>query len=354
MTVYTQGQTALKSGVRMPAVKIPAVSHQAISPPVEANPADLHVIAVFFNFQRFRNPVVNFFKFEQHMKELGVTLHVVELVLGSSPFEVTSPQNPLHTQLRTDTEFFQKENLINIGVRRAIRAFPDLEKFAWIDSDVTFFNPYVIEETLYKLDRHPVVQMWEKALDMGPDGTPMEIDTPAGKQMLVQGFPACKARGIEDIQGFRGVNYHPGYAWAMRRIVWERLGGLYEHAILGAADHQMAHAFNGNPSGGIHGLASEGYKKDATNWGERATALIRGDVGYVSGLIHHAWHGRKGDRKYVERWAIMVDTGFDPAVDLVRDDFQWGLLKLTQRSPELRDRVRGYFYGRNEDANTLA
>ena len=59
------------------------------------------------------------------MAQLGVTLHVVELVLGQAPFEVTNARNPLHVQLRTDTEFFQKENLINIGVANLTKRFPD-------------------------------------------------------------------------------------------------------------------------------------------------------------------------------------------------------------------------------------
>jgi hypothetical protein len=72
-------------------------------PAATDNPANLHVIAVFFNFHRFRAPVANFERFKSHMAQLGVTLHVVELVLGQAPFEVSDACNPLHTQLRTDT-----------------------------------------------------------------------------------------------------------------------------------------------------------------------------------------------------------------------------------------------------------
>ena len=72
----------------------------------------------------------------------------------------------------------------------------------------------------------------------------------------------------------------------------------------------------------------------------------------MPGLIHHHWHCRKANRKYVERWSILVDNGFDPALDLRCEPS--GLLKLTKRSRGLRDGIRDYFEQRNDDANTLA
>lgn len=317
-----------------------------------SDPANLHVIAVFFNFHRFKKPVENFQAFRRHMAALGVTLHVVELVLGESSFEVTDLDNPLHTRLRTDTEFFQKENLINIGAANLTRLFPGWRYVAWVDADISFFNADVATDTMYRLNRHPVVQMWAKALDLGPDGLPIEFKVPGGKTSVVTSFGECYARKEQRVPALYGVMWHPGYAWAMRRDTYEAVGGLYENTILGAADHHMAWAFVGNPEQGIHGAASNGYKLDALRWCRQAARVVNGDLGYVPGLIHHHWHGRKEARKYVERWSILVDNGFDPALDLRREDN--GLLKLTKRSAGLRDGIRAYFLQRNDDANTYA
>jgi hypothetical protein len=316
------------------------------------NPANLHVVAVFFNFQRFRNPVVNFHNFLAHMKTHGVTVHVVELVLGENAFQVTDPNNPHHIRLRTDTEFFQKENLINLGVKNLTRLYPDWKYMAWVDGDLTFFNENLAVETMYRLQRHPVVQMWTKAVDLGPDKIPVQPEPGSTKQVVVTSL--CQAYSLNadtDVSSY-GVYWHPGYAWAMRRSTYEAIGGLYEHAILGAADHHMAWAFIGKPGRGIHGAASDGYKTDARAWCDNAAEVVNGDLGCVSGLIHHSWHGRKGDRKYVERWSILVDNKYDPATDLQKDPN--GLLRLTKRSPKLRDQVREYFAQRNDDANTLS
>lgn len=314
--------------------------------------ADLHVVAVFFNFHRFKTPVRNFQRFAKHMADLGVTLHVVELVLRDTPFEVTSADNPRHTRLRTQTEFFQKENLINIGVDRLTQLYPEWRYMAWVDADVEFFNRQVAQDTIYALNRHPVVQMWSRACDLGPDHVPIEFKVPGGRQAIVASFAECYQRDEKRIPALYGVMWHPGYAWAMRRETYEALGGLYENTILGAADHHMAWAFVGRPSQGIHGAASQGYQQDAMAWCARASDVVAGDLGCVPGLIHHHWHGRKEARKYVERWSILVDNGYDPALDLRREPD--GLLKLTDRSPELRDGIRDYMLQRNDDANTYA
>ena len=316
----------------------------------ELKPADLHVVAVFFNFFRFKKPVENFRRFERHMRDLGVTLHVVELVLRDMPFQVTDAGNPHHVQLRTQSEFFQKENLVNIGVRSIDKLYPEWKYVAWVDSDVQFFNEEVVLDTITALNRHPVVQMWSKAIDMAPDTTPIEQER-FRKTAIVTSFAYAYSQGGEPDYQY-GPYWHSGYAWAMRRDCFDALGGLYQHAILGAADHHMAWAFAGKPGEGVHGAASDGYKRDALEWLERAENVVRGDLGYVAGLIHHHWHGRKEDRKYVERWSILVDNGFDPAIDLVQD--RTGLLRLTDRSRGLRDGVRRYFQQRNDDANTLA
>ena len=207
----------------------------------------------------------------------------------------------------------------------------------------------MVTDTLYRLQRHPVVQLWSKACDLGPDGMPMDLKGPNGSQYaVVASFAYCYVNRAD-----RSVAYwHPGYAWAMRRETFEAVGGLYENAIVGSADYHMACAFSGEPARGIHGLASEGYRRDALAWCERAAIVVKGDLGYVPGLIHHHWHGRKADRKYVERWSILVAEGFNPVLDLRREPS--GLLKLTGRSRGLQDGTRAYLFQRNDDANTLS
>jgi len=83
-------------------------------------------------------------------------------------------------------------------------------------------------------------------------------------------------------------------------------------------------------------------------WGERAETL-KPKIGYVPGLITHFWHGPKKNRRYLDRWQIINDAGFDPHVDLKRD--AQGLYQLTWRNKKLVADLMAYFRQRNEDAN---
>jgi hypothetical protein len=97
----------------------------------------------------------------------------------------------------------------------------------------------------------------------------------------------------------------------------------------------------------IHGKVHENYKKIARAWQEKAKKVINGDIGFVEGTIAHFWHGSKKNRKYQERWQILIDNDFDPEVDIVKDAN--GLWKLAGNKPKLRDDLRKYFSQRNED-----
>lgn len=316
------------------------------------HPSELHVVAVFFNHNRRVNPLTNFQRFVEHMKSFGVTLHIVELVRGNLPFQVTEHGNPYHTQLRTTSEFFQKENLINIGVRNACKLHPDAEYLAWIDADVHFFNPNVMIDTIDQLNRYDVVQMWAMACDLGPDGHPM-IYPGVDEAQVARSFGYCYINELQltSVTKRYGYEWHTGYAWAMRRSLWEKLGGLYERSIVGSGDNHMAWSFIGKIGWGIEKGVSGAFAEDVKKWCEKAASLVNGSLGYVEGLIHHQWHGRKMDRKYVSRWKVLIDNEFDPNLDLEYDAH--GLLHLTNRNPKLQFDLRAYMRGRNDDANTL-
>lgn len=326
----------------------PSLRHYRAGQEAFEAPASLHVMVAFFNFNRYRKPVENFHAFERHMRELGVTLHVGELVVGNSPFQVTDADNPRHVQLRTRSEFFQKENILNLVFRNAARLHPEAQKFAWIDTDVRFFNPQVVGDTLYALERFPVVQMWSYGADLDPKGHPLEF--PNQGTNVARSFAWCWVNHVDFTRGYGGAVWHTGYAWAATRATLEALGGFYDRTIIGAADYHMAWAFIGRPERGIHGEASEGYKADAMAWCDRAARVVDGNLGVIDGLIHHAWHGRKINRRYVGRWEILIANGFDPARDLRYDVH--GLLHLTDANPKLRRDIRDYLALRNDDDNT--
>jgi len=97
----------------------------------------------------------------------------------------------------------------------------------------------------------------------------------------------------------------------------------------------------------VNSASSPAFKESLRLWGERAE-MLKPRVGYVPGLVTHFWHGPKKNRQYLTRWKILVDSQFDPALDIKRD--AQGLYQLTGRNKKLMADLMAYFRQRNEDA----
>jgi hypothetical protein len=143
-----------------------------------------------------------------------------------------------------------------------------------------------------------------------------------------------------------GVNmWHPGYAWACSRKAYEKMGGLYDVSILGAGDHNMSFSFIGNAIKSLNDETTDDYKDSVTHYELHAKNLR---LGYVPGLIRHYYHGSKKNRKYSERWKILVDHKFSPSLHVTRN--KDGLLIPTAECPRgLLNDIMAYFSERNED-----
>ncbi len=299
--------------------------------------AVLDVITVISNPVRYRTRYKLYKQFEKHMLDSGARLTTVEMAYGNREFEITEPNNPRHVQLRSGYELWHKENMINIGINRLPA---DWEYVAWVDADVMFIRPDWVQETIQQLQHFRVVQMFAHCLDLDPHYNPMSTH---------KGF--CYSYINKLLGGNAYEFWHPGYAWAARRETIDGIGGLLDWAILGAADHHMATAFIGAAMKTCHGKMSNSYKEYLMRWQAEADRHVQRNIGFVDGTILHYWHGKKKDRKYIERWSVLTENQYDPRLDIKKD---WqGLWQLTDRSIKLRDGIRQYFRQRNEDSIDL-
>jgi hypothetical protein len=302
------------------------------------------VIAVISNPQRYKSRYNLYEKFKASMEVAGVNLLTVEIALGQRPFELTEENNPNHVQLRTNNELWHKEQMINIGISRLPQ---DWEYVAWIDADVEFCRQDWAAETVEQLQHYDVVQLFQSAIDLGPEG---EVIT------VFNGFVHSwmNEPNINNpllARGKYGLYWHPGFAWAATRKAINDLGGLIDWAILGSADHHMAWAFIGKVADKLPKNIAPAYKRELETWQLRATHHIKQNIGYVPGTIYHHFHGKKKNRKYVERWDILLKHDFNPDKDLKRD---WqGLWQFTEEGLRLRNDIRNYFRQRNEDSIDL-
>lgn len=290
----------------------------------------LHVFTPIFNPWRYRSRYRLYDEFRRHVEASGAKLTTFELAFGHRPFEIPHADY----QARTHAELWHKERMLNL----MIRAHDDDCKYvAWIDADLHFARKDWVAETIHRLQHYPVVQLFSHAIDLGPHHE--HLKTHVG---IIYADHEGKLTGCR-----RYDSFHPGFAWAARRETLDQLGGLIDIAVLGSADRHMALALLDRPLSIPKGLTA-GYISPLNAWRERASRVVRGQVGYVPGTVLHSWHGKKVDRRYGDRWKILVQHKFDPSTDLVTD--RRGLWAFAGNKPRMERDFRRYFQGRNEDS----
>jgi hypothetical protein len=208
--------------------------------------------------------------------------------------------------------------------------------FAWIDSDVEFENPSWAMDTLKVLNgTKDIVQLFSQCIDMNENEEAMSILTSFGYQYVKE------LRYFKELIRF----WHPGFAWACTRKAYEKMGGLYEKAILGSGDNIMALSLIKKGLRGINERSTDDYKQSILEFQERVKTLR---LGYVPGVIRHYFHGSKKNRKYGERWQILLKHNFSPSIHIANNEM--GVLEPTKDCPkELLDEIMEYFRQRNED-----
>jgi len=295
----------------------------------------LHVIAVISNPCLYARRYILAREFIQRMEnEENVKLYVVELTYGNQKYYVTDPKNKCHLQLNAQIPLWHKENMINIGARKLLPK--GWKAMAWIDADIEFESPGWAMDTLKILNGcRDIIQPFSHAIDMDKHTDAMNI------------FPSF---GFQYMKGKRnmdsGINmWHPGFAWACTRKAYEKMGGIYDVSILGSGDRNMALSFLGIGLESLNENTTDDYKKSLVEFQNKAYNLR---LGYTPGVIRHYFHGSKKNRKYEERWKILVKYAFSPVLHLTQNND--GLNIPTENCPKgMLSEILDYFAVRNED-----
>jgi len=299
----------------------------------------LHVIGVISNYARYHSRYRLFREWEKAMLATpGVRLHIVEAAYGDRMHEITNSRDLDHLQLRTKSEIWIKENMINLGVKHLLPR--DWKYMAWVDCDVFFDDPNWARETIQQLQHFQVVQPWQTCLDTGFHGQGIQLFKSFGFQHQ-RGVP--KQKWSKEPYEYA----HSGFAWACTRAFWEQSGGLIDFAILGSADHHQAFGMIGEIKDTIHGKMSKSFFRRCYEWQDRAMRVTHGQVGFTPGHLTHRFHGPKKRRYYRERWAILYGHEYDPDRDLYYD--AQGVIQLAGKH-ELEHAVMLYNRSRLEDS----
>jgi hypothetical protein len=312
----------------------------ALGIPVYAQASELWVVTAYYNPCRYLARRRNYDIFAERMRRSGVSILTVECAFGDEAFELPPALDVI--RLRSRSLLWQKERLLNLA---AALLPPDCTAVAWIDCDVLFRNGNWVLDTLRLLRDHAVVQLFETCLRLGPgNAATAEPDRVTSFGAIAPQHPELISCGRYDSHG------HTGYAWAMRRELFDEIG-LYEHAVTGSADHYMAHAVFGR-----YGFCFEQSLKGnrlalghLLDWCHRFYRKVRGGFAVVPGEIVHLWHGDIRNRRYLQRVMDIARLGYNPYTDLVAPPgrpLEW---RPKMNKPELVEFFAGHFASRRED-----
>lgn len=320
----------------------------------------LHVFTARSNPLGWRRPHEHYQNFAAHMLDCGVYLHVIECAYGEEPFtchELPEDRHRherfKHVGVRATTRGWNKENLLNIGIRRA----PEAKYIAWVDADILFrgntadWSANWAAKTVRALQHYAVVQPWSDCLDLGPQDEIIAHHKSFCWQHFHKHPVVPQSPKFWHGDGGPYAYPHSGYAWAMTRPTYDALGGLFEVGGMGSGDHHMALALVGHADASMPSGTHPRYREHVKRWEHRALHHVNHNIGVVKGTIEHAFHGRKGDRGYLSRWGMFVHHQFNPDEDLKRNAFD--VLEFATNKPPLRHDFDLYLHSRNEDLNCL-
>jgi hypothetical protein len=308
-------------------------------------PGTLWAIAAWFNPVGYQIKRDNFRIFRTRLRSQGVPLMVVELAIGTAPFELDHDDADHLVQLRGAEILWHKERLINLGLKQLS---PSCDKVVWLDADVLFERDDWPTATSRLLEEYVVVQPFSMSVRLKRGETWMHNTDylPVGSsehEVLHSLAFGVSVKGYTALSRYL-VAGHSGYAWAARRSLLDQ-HGLYDANIFGNGDLNMAHAMFG-PHHIREGHLSSRAGEHIRAWAQRFHADVDSSVGFLDGWVQHLWHGDKANRRYETRLEHLPEVDFDPASDLTIEPS--GVYRFARSGP-LAEWSRAYFRDRRED-----
>lgn len=243
-------------------------------------------------------------KFYESIKHTN--FRILECVIGDDSPEFAHLKNV--DVIRTKNLLWHKESLLNKMVSDLP---PEYEFVFWVDADVIFDNENWIVEGVQELHFNRIIQPFEWCIHLQKDMDKPNFDFEESKKFSMDKdlrhpdmWRSFCANYVASEELSSRENYdlhgHVGFAWGARRDVLEDVP-LYDKALVGGADHIIAHAAAGQIG---HSCIDKSFSDDIKNvnrWSKRFYSVVQGKIGYVKGNLFHIWHGDLKQRSYLKR-----------------------------------------------------
>jgi hypothetical protein len=327
-------------------------------------PSDpLWVVASYYNPAGYRRRLHNFRAFRRH---LAAPLLVVELSRDGRG-ELDDGDADILVRLHGDDRIWQKERLINLGTALLP---PHVGYVAWVDADILFSDPDWPRRARAALDaRDGMVQLFDRAVHLPETFDPAGAGLPTGpvESPFLPGLSLARTLREDRFETLAwdwakrqaGVpvtsdSYSAqGFGWAARRETLMACG-LYDGNVIGGGDSIPVFAYPGQIDAFLTARPfTDAHGAHVRQWVARAGATgLLAHVDDIAQTAWHLWHGTIANRNYIGRYHVLVDHGFDPARDVVRDA---GVpLRWTDPAGPMAQAVARYFFTRREDGEAMA
>lgn len=262
------------------------------------------VIACYFNPQNNPYRLKAFNAFYDSIKHLNH--RIIECVIGDAQPQL--PENKNIRLVHTVSTLWHKEALLNNIIEDLD---PKFKYVFWLDTDVIFSNKNWLVEGVKQLQTNKMIQPFEYCVHLDKNEKPSDFPVGHYREYSVSptlkhprmwrsfsaNYVSSKELAANEVYDAHG---HVGFAWGARRDVLDIMP-LYDRALVGGADHIMAHAAAGHIP---HKCITKSFTQDidaVNRWSRDFYDVVGGSIGYVQGDLFHIWHGTLESREYLKR-----------------------------------------------------
>lgn len=297
-------------------------------------------VCCYFNPCNYKSKFTNYLKFKKRLVEQGHTLLTVESFNKESKYRLTNHTENL-ISIYSDSIFWQKENLLNIGMKSLVR--DGFEYITWLDIDIEFVSENWYEKLVNDSSKNDVTQIF---------GTVLRQESFKSKERKLR----SSVFYLKQIKKNKNIleqlllrNGEPGYGYCYHKNILNY--EIFDKAILGTGD--FLNLIGMNYSNNFRQIISKdrffkNLSKDFIDeyckWSKEISSKVI-NIGYADITLKVSYHGDLEDRMYVSRESILGEYNFSPTLQLHKEST--GIYRLINK--KLENRIKKYFQERNED-----